>query len=119
MLVRVVGRRERLLDQAIGGQIEQQALLFPTTLEVSGAQHQSLQEAEELLRGLGFSIVPFGPDAIRIDALPALLGDIAADQLVREILDELSHEELQNRSGARLSFNENCSELTAPNLLTN
>ena len=46
--------------------------------------------------------------------------DVTADGfLVREILDELSHEELQNRSGARLSFNENCSELTAPNLLTN
>jgi DNA mismatch repair protein MutL len=80
---------ERLLEQARGGHIEQQALLFPATLEVSGAQSQCLQEAEDLLRELGFSLVPFGPDAIRIDALPALLGDIAADRLIREVLDEV------------------------------
>ncbi len=80
---------ERLLEQAREGHIEQQALLFPATLEVSSVQSHSLQEIEDLLRDLGFSIVPFGPGAIRIDALPALLGDIAADQLVREMLDEV------------------------------
>ena len=80
---------ERLLEQAGVGRIEQQALLFPATVEVSSAQSQSLQEAEELLRGLGFSIIPFGQDTIRIDALPAMLGDTTGDQLVREVLDEV------------------------------
>jgi DNA mismatch repair protein MutL len=80
---------ERLLGQAGAGAIAQQALLFPVTLEVSGAQSQSLHEFGDLLRGLGFSIEPFGPDAVRIDALPALPGNIAADRLLREILDEV------------------------------
>jgi DNA mismatch repair protein MutL len=79
---------DRLLQEAEAGRIEQQALLFPATIEVSGAQSRSFEASEDLLREFGFSIVPFGPGMLRIDAVPALLGGAAADRLVSEVLDE-------------------------------
>lgn len=45
--------------------------------------------------------------------------DVTSDGfLVREILAGLSREDLQNRSGAKLSFADDCRDLTAPDLQT-
>jgi DNA mismatch repair protein MutL len=56
-----------------------------------------LMEHAEALAGLGLLVEPFGPGAVAVRAVPAVLGTVAAAPLLRDILDEL-HDEGASRS---------------------
>ena len=80
---------DRLLRQSLGGRVERQRLLFPSTLEVSAAQEQAFESAAETFSSLGFSITPFGAGVLKVDEVPVLASEIDAARLVGELLDEL------------------------------
>ncbi|WP_425040736.1 DNA mismatch repair endonuclease MutL [Primorskyibacter sp. S187A] len=81
---------ERLKRQMAETGIAAQALLIPEIVELSQSDADRLLAHADALQSMGLSIEPFGPGAIAIRETPALLGEIDAGALVRDVLDELS-----------------------------
>ena len=82
---------ERLLFDALrrGGTLGRQSLVDPLTLELTGAQRAALAAEAEAVRAAGFEIEPFGPESVRVRAVPSYRGRRARPEAVRELLDEL------------------------------
>ncbi len=85
---RLVYERLKAARDARG--IAAQALLIPEIVELAAHEAaQILDLAPELAR-LGFGIEPFGGSAVMVRETPAILGEVDARGLVRDILDELA-----------------------------
>lgn len=81
---------ERLKTQMAGSGVAAQALLIPEIVELSDADAARLLELAEELSTLGLTIEPFGGGAIAVRETPAILGQVDAQRLIRDILDELA-----------------------------
>jgi DNA mismatch repair protein MutL len=79
---------ERLKAQLAETGVASQALLIPDIVELGSDADRLLAIAEDLAR-LGLWIEAFGPGAVAVRETPALLGEVNANALVRDILDEL------------------------------
>ncbi|PVA07870.1 DNA mismatch repair endonuclease MutL [Thalassorhabdomicrobium marinisediminis] len=80
---------EKLKTQMAQNGVAAQALLIPEIIEMSDSDAaQLLAHAEDLSR-LGLTIEPFGGGAIAVRETPALLGEVNAEALLRDVLDEL------------------------------
>lgn len=79
---------ERLKRQMAENGIARQALLIPEIVTLGGDAARLLEHAEDLA-ALGLVIEPFGPGTIAVRETPALLGNIAAEPMLRDILDEI------------------------------
>ncbi len=80
---------ERLKVQMAENGVARQALLIPEVLSLGSDAERLLDHAAELER-FGLLIEPFGPGTIAVRETPAILGEINAEALLRDILDELS-----------------------------
>lgn len=86
---------ERLVYERLKRQMEQngvaaQALLIPEIVELeAGTQANVLAAADELAQ-FGLVIEDFGGNAICVRETPALLGEVNAAALIRDIADELA-----------------------------
>ena len=80
---------ERLKRQMAETGIAAQALLIPEIVELSETDCALLQAHASELSRLGLSIEPFGPNTIAVRETPAILGEVNAKALLRDILDEL------------------------------
>jgi DNA mismatch repair protein MutL len=80
---------ERLKRQAAEAGIAAQALLIPEVVDLPEGACALLAEHAEALAKLGLGIEPFGPGAIAVRETPAILGQVDAGALLRDILDEL------------------------------
>ncbi len=80
---------ERLKVQMAENGVARQALLIPEVLSLGSDAERLLDHATELER-FGLLIEPFGPGTIAVRETPAILGEINAEALLRDILDELS-----------------------------
>ena len=81
---------EKLKSQMAENGVAAQALLIPEIIEMSdGDAAQLLSVADELSR-FGLTIEAFGGGAIAVRETPALLGEVNAEAMLRDILDELS-----------------------------
>jgi len=81
---------EKLKTQMAENGVAAQALLIPEIIEMSdGDAAQLLSFADDLSR-FGLTIEPFGGGAIAVRETPALLGEVNAEAMLRDILDELS-----------------------------
>ena len=98
---------ERLKRQMAESGIKAQALLIPEIVELSASDASRLLDIAADLAALGLSIEPFGGHAIAVRETPAILGNISAAALLRDVLDELSDlgqsQSLQTRMEAILS----------------
>ena len=81
---------ERLKRQMADHGITAQALLIPEIVELSPSDASRLLDHAEALARLGLSIEPFGGGAIAVRETPAILGQVDAASLIRDVLDELS-----------------------------
>jgi DNA mismatch repair protein MutL len=81
---------ERLKRLAADTGVPAQALLIPEVVELSADDAERLLAAVVDLARLGLEIEPFGPGAVAVRATPAPLGPVAAEPLLRDILDELA-----------------------------
>ncbi|MGI9391257.1 MAG: DNA mismatch repair endonuclease MutL [Boseongicola sp.] len=79
---------ERLKRQLAESGIASQALLVPQIVEL-GNDAAYLLESVDDLAALGFVIESFGSGAIAVRETPAIFGQIDAEILIRDILDEL------------------------------
>ncbi|MFT4150842.1 MAG: DNA mismatch repair endonuclease MutL [Paracoccaceae bacterium] len=81
---------ERLKRQMAEKGIAAQALLIPEIVELSPTDAARLLEAAADLAALGLVLEPFGGSAVAVREVPAILGQVDAQALVRDVLDELA-----------------------------
>lgn len=85
---------ERMKQALASGSIARQGLLLPEIVDVSAAEQELLLEAAPALTALGLGIEPFGPQAVAVQEIPALLGANANLQgLIRDLLDVVREEQ--------------------------
>ena len=79
---------ERLKHQMEENGIARQALLIPEIVTLGADAERLLSHADDLA-ALGLIIEPFGPGTIAVRETPALLGAVAVEPLLRDILDQI------------------------------
>lgn len=83
----VLERMRRALD---GGKVAAQALLLPEVVELDEPACDRLEARLEELAELGLDLERFGPNAVLVRAMPALLGNGDVKGLVADLADELA-----------------------------
>ncbi len=81
---------ERLKQFRAEGGIARQLLLIPVIVELDRDAVALLLEHAETLSGLGLLVEGFGPGAVAVTELPAILADSDASALLRDLVDVLS-----------------------------
>lgn len=81
---------EKLKSQMATNGVAAQALLIPEIVELSDHETAALLDIADDLARLGLTIEPFGGNAIAVRETPAILGEINAAAMLRDILDELA-----------------------------
>ena len=66
-----------------------QPLLIPEVIALDSQSCDRLDSAAELLAGLGLELERFGPDAMMVRSVPAVLGSPDLSALLRDLADEL------------------------------
>jgi DNA mismatch repair protein MutL len=78
---------ERLKAALARDGVARQGLLIPAVVELDAAEAGLILERAAELSALGLDIEPFGPGAVLVRAVPALLGDCDAARLVRDLAE--------------------------------
>lgn len=80
------------LRRGLAGQsgVAAQGLLLPEVVELDEVACDRLEDAAADLARLGVELERFGPAAVMVRAVPALLGNPDAQRLVRDIADDLA-----------------------------
>ena len=81
---------ERLRQQLDANGIAAQNLLFPVVLELDHREAAVFNEHLVDFSRLGFDVEAFGGRSFTVKAVPALLGDVDAERLVRDLASELN-----------------------------
>ncbi len=81
---------EKLKTQMAENGVAAQALLIPEIVELTTSEIVQLMDIADELGRLGLTVEPFGGGAIAVRETPAILGEINAEQMLRDILDELA-----------------------------
>ena len=81
---------ERLSQRVSKGQVASQQLLVPMPVELSNQQRARLEEIKEILAQVGIELVDFGPDAVAVQAFPAMLDRADPAAAVQDIVDRLA-----------------------------
>jgi DNA mismatch repair protein MutL len=79
---------ERFLRSAEENRVSVQRLAFPVVVELAPHEMPVLEDEHEEMGRLGFVLEPFGENAVRIDAVPALFSGVDPETLFREMLGE-------------------------------
>ncbi len=80
---------ERMKKALANGGIARQALLIPAVVEVTDDEALVLDEKAGELSELGLVLERFGPAAVAVREVPALLGTTSVDGLVRDLAADL------------------------------
>ena len=81
---------EKLKTQMAENGVAAQALLIPEVIEMTDNEAASLMAIADDLTRLGLTLEPFGGNAIAVRETPAILGEVNAKAMIRDILDELA-----------------------------
>ncbi|MDR3534337.1 MAG: DNA mismatch repair endonuclease MutL [Rhodopila sp.] len=93
---------EAIRDQMLDGTVRSQPLLLPAVVDLpSGDVARLVARADDLAR-LGLELEEFGPGAILVRAIPAVLGAPEPAPLLRDLADELAETDEQTVLSARL-----------------
>ncbi len=93
---------EAIRDQMLAGAVRSQPLLLPAVVELPAADTARLLTRADDFARLGLEIEGFGPGAILVRALPAVLEASEPGPLLRDLADELSDMDEQTVLSARL-----------------
>jgi len=80
---------ERTLERLTSDRLESQRLLVPMLVEMSGAAREALMGRSTDLGRLGFELEEFGGDALRVAAVPGILGTADAAATLRALSEDL------------------------------
>ncbi len=81
---------EKMKKALTAGGISRQPLLLPEVVEMDALSAERLLSRKTELEDLGLVIDSFGPGAIVVQETPALLGNMNAQSLVRDLADDIS-----------------------------
>ena len=81
---------ERMKQNAQQENVIAQPLLVPISFNVSQAEADLIEENGRFFDHLGFNVDRLGPEQIRLRAIPALLKNADSEQLLRDVLADLS-----------------------------
>ena len=81
---------ERMKQSAEEEDVVAQPLLVPITFNVSQAEADLVEENQAFFSHLGIRLERLGPEQLRLRALPALLKNADAEQLLRDVLADLA-----------------------------
>ncbi len=86
---------ERLVYEALKDALEKQALpsqmlLLPEIIDMAEDDADRLSAHAETLARFGLALERFGPGAVAVRETPAMLGEIDAGKLVRDLADEIA-----------------------------
>jgi len=81
---------EKLKSQMAENGVAAQALLIPEIIQMSDDDAAQLLAVADDLTRLGLTLELFGGSAIAVRETPALLGEVNAEAMLRDILDELT-----------------------------
>jgi DNA mismatch repair protein MutL len=93
---------EAIRQQLLDGTVRSQPLLLPAVVDLPPGDVARLAARAEDLARLGLELEEFGPGAILVRALPAVLGATEPAPLLRDLADEFSDMEEQTVLSARL-----------------
>jgi DNA mismatch repair protein MutL len=79
-----------------------QMLLIPEIVDLTEADVDRLMDAAETFQRFGLALERFGPGAIAVREVPAMLGQVDTVQLVRDLADELAGSETSDGLKARI-----------------
>jgi DNA mismatch repair protein MutL len=72
------------------GRVERQALLIPEIVELEPGEVDRLMTRRDDLEALGLGIDAFGPNAVLVRDIPAILGDGDIQGLIRNLADDIA-----------------------------
>jgi len=81
---------ERMKNAIANGGIARQALLIPEVVELEPEAAARLDEHSLDLVELGLALEPFGHSTVIVRETPAMLGQVDAQSLIRDLADELA-----------------------------
>jgi DNA mismatch repair protein MutL len=93
---------ERLKAGLAGRRVARQILLIPDVVDLPADDVERIAARADELAGIGLAVERFGPGAIAVTETPALLGEIDAAALVRDIADDLAEWDASTRLAERL-----------------
>jgi DNA mismatch repair protein MutL len=96
---------ERMKSEMASGAVARQVLLLPEVVELEPDETDRVCARLAELADLGLLLEPFGPGAVLVREIPALLGDTDVGGLVRDIADDLAEH------GAALALQERLQEV--------
>ena len=88
---------DRYMQEITSGEIASQPLLIPYVFESDVADTEALTEAGYILKEAGFETERFAPDAIKIYSVPAVLGSLDPDAMMKEVLKSLNSPNLKQK----------------------
>ena len=97
---------ERMKAALAEGGIARQPLLIPEVVELDPAEVDRIASRAGELAELGLIIEPFGPDAVMVREVPAMLGKADLKGLVRDLADDIAE------TGNALSLKERLEEVS-------
>jgi DNA mismatch repair protein MutL len=105
ILVDAHAAHERVVYERLKQQYQQQALvtqplLLPLSIPVSRAEAELAEQSADFFARLGFDLNRSGPETVLLRATPALLAKTDVDQLVRDILADLSSHGMSQQAEA-------------------
>lgn len=100
---------ERLVFEAMrkamnAKRIPSQALLIPEIVDLPEEDCDRLMEHAEELEQFGLAFERFGPGAIAVRETPAMLGEIDANGLIRQLADEIAEWDTASALSKRLEY---------------
>ena len=81
---------EKMKKALANGGIARQPLLIPEVVDLDPAEVTRVTSRAAELAELGLVIESFGPDAVVVREVPAMLGDIDVKAMVRDLADEIA-----------------------------
>jgi DNA mismatch repair protein MutL len=81
---------ERMKRAMANGGIARQPLLIPEVVELDPAEAERVTSRAGELAELGLIVEQFGPDAVLVRELPAMLGDTDIKKLIRDLADDIA-----------------------------
>ena len=81
---------ERMKTALAGGGIARQPLLIPEVVELDPAEVVRIASRATELSELGLVVEPFGPDAVMVREMPAMLGQADIKALIRDLADDIA-----------------------------
>ncbi|HTK36660.1 MAG TPA: DNA mismatch repair endonuclease MutL [Caulobacteraceae bacterium] len=94
---------ETMIADAARGEAPRQVLLLPEVVELEPTEAERVGAATAELARMGLVLEPFGPGAVLVREIPAVLGGIDTAGLVRDLADDLAEHGAALALGERLA----------------